>query len=247
MQHWWWRWWRSVKEKGARSMRLDCTESSAFGQRRATRRNLPLAMESERRSAAANSGGNSKPLGKWQGHGLNPSLPVLSHSPRVESLRDGCRVKKTKKNEARPLPIPSFVKTKIISLPLANFTYHSTIKSLPAANSPKSEKSLRGTYVAYFASTNFIYHSFQPYNVYLIKQRKKASGLFGEFRAQIVRGGDLAPWRQRAHRPVCMLASVSWASVERVTISNEEFDWLFLHFRLLNEDGSRWTVDRLLG
>ncbi|KAL4559956.1 hypothetical protein LXL04_032102 [Taraxacum kok-saghyz] len=31
------------------------------------------------------------------------------------------------------------IKTKIISLPLANFTYHTTLKSLPAANSPKSE------------------------------------------------------------------------------------------------------------
>ncbi|KAL4568817.1 hypothetical protein LXL04_024433 [Taraxacum kok-saghyz] len=34
-------------------------------------------------------------------------------------------------------------------LHLANFTYHSTIKSLPAANSPKSEKCLRGIVCLY--------------------------------------------------------------------------------------------------
>ncbi|KAL4567155.1 hypothetical protein LXL04_022729 [Taraxacum kok-saghyz] len=46
-------------------------------------------------------------------------------------------------------------------LPLANFTYHSTIKSLPAANSPKSEKSVCVAYVAHFTSANFTYHSDQ--------------------------------------------------------------------------------------
>ncbi|KAL4576440.1 hypothetical protein LXL04_012533 [Taraxacum kok-saghyz] len=48
-------------------------------------------------------------------------------------------------------------------LPLANFTYHSTLKSLPAANSPKSENSLRVAYVAQFTSANFTYHTDQSY------------------------------------------------------------------------------------
>ncbi|KAL4556782.1 hypothetical protein LXL04_034942 [Taraxacum kok-saghyz] len=52
---------------------------------------------------------------------------------------------------------------KLHRLPMTNFTYHSTIKSLPAANSPKSEKILRGAYVASFASANFTYHSDQSY------------------------------------------------------------------------------------
>ncbi|KAL4568671.1 hypothetical protein LXL04_024286 [Taraxacum kok-saghyz] len=50
-----------------------------------------------------------------------------------------------------------FIRFFQISLHLPNFTYHSTIQSLPKANYPKSEKN---AYVASFASTNFTYHSF---------------------------------------------------------------------------------------
>ncbi|KAL4578099.1 hypothetical protein LXL04_014215 [Taraxacum kok-saghyz] len=44
-------------------------------------------------------------------------------------------------------------------LHLANFTYHTTLKSLPAANSPKSKNSLRVAYVAQFTSAKFTYHT----------------------------------------------------------------------------------------
>ncbi|KAL4562880.1 hypothetical protein LXL04_026911 [Taraxacum kok-saghyz] len=92
----------------------DWTESSAFGQRRATWRTLPLTNGMERGNAAANAAS-----------GILHRLPYTAR------------------------------------LPLPNFTYHSTIKSLSAANSPKNEKK-KPTWrlVSYIASTNFTYYSF---------------------------------------------------------------------------------------